>query len=237
MEHAGSAVVFSGTTVAIALLALVALPVPFLRNIGIAGMLITLVSVAVAIYAAAGDPGHDRAALRLAADPPGGWWQPRLVGVGSDRRAPRWAAAIGSAGALVALVATSSIQLGNARAESLAQSGAARAGFEQLDASGIGAGPRTPFEALVRGATPTRSPRGSPRSKVSALRSPRRSGGVTVPPSSPSSRPWTETQRGGTRRSTALAPPRAKFPPTSSRAARSPKAPTSSTPSTATSRS
>ena len=38
MEHAGSAVVFSGTTVAIALLALVALPVPFLRSIGIAGM-------------------------------------------------------------------------------------------------------------------------------------------------------------------------------------------------------
>ena len=49
MQHAGSAVVFSGTTVAISLLALLALPVPFLRSIGIAGMLIALVSVAVAI--------------------------------------------------------------------------------------------------------------------------------------------------------------------------------------------
>ena len=49
MEHAGKAVVFSGTTVAISLLALVVLPVPFLRSIGIAGMLIPLVSVAVAI--------------------------------------------------------------------------------------------------------------------------------------------------------------------------------------------
>ncbi|MGZ6694452.1 MAG: MMPL family transporter, partial [Solirubrobacteraceae bacterium] len=39
MEHAGKAVVFSGSTVAISLLALVALPVPFLRSIGIAGML------------------------------------------------------------------------------------------------------------------------------------------------------------------------------------------------------
>ena len=39
---------FSGTTVAIGLLALVALPVPFLRSVGYGGMLIPLVSVAVA---------------------------------------------------------------------------------------------------------------------------------------------------------------------------------------------
>jgi putative drug exporter of the RND superfamily len=49
MQHAGRAVVFSGTTVAISLLALVALPVPFMRSIGIAGMLIPLVSVAAAV--------------------------------------------------------------------------------------------------------------------------------------------------------------------------------------------
>src|SRR4030095_8148104 len=49
METAGKAVVFSGITVAIGLLALVALPIPFLRSIGYAGMLIPLVSVAVAI--------------------------------------------------------------------------------------------------------------------------------------------------------------------------------------------
>ena len=48
MQHAGSAVVFSGTTVAISLLALLALPMPALRSIGIAGLLIALVSVAVA---------------------------------------------------------------------------------------------------------------------------------------------------------------------------------------------
>jgi putative drug exporter of the RND superfamily len=46
--RAGSPVVFSGTTVAISLLALVVLPVPALRTIGIAGLLIALVSVAVA---------------------------------------------------------------------------------------------------------------------------------------------------------------------------------------------
>ncbi|HEX6538983.1 MAG TPA: MMPL family transporter [Candidatus Dormibacteraeota bacterium] len=49
MEHAGRAVLFSGTTVGIGLLALVVLPVPFLRSIGFAGLLIPVVSVAVAI--------------------------------------------------------------------------------------------------------------------------------------------------------------------------------------------
>ena len=49
MQHAGSAVVFSGTTVAISLLALLAVPIPALRSIGIAGLLIALVSVAVAV--------------------------------------------------------------------------------------------------------------------------------------------------------------------------------------------
>src|SRR4051794_29422040 len=49
METAGRAVVFSGTTVAIGLLALVALPLPFLRSVGYGGMLIPLVSVLVAL--------------------------------------------------------------------------------------------------------------------------------------------------------------------------------------------
>ena len=49
METAGRAVVFSGTTVAIGLLALVALPLPFLRAMGYGGMLIPLVSTLVAI--------------------------------------------------------------------------------------------------------------------------------------------------------------------------------------------
>src|SRR2546426_9180947 len=44
METAGRAVVFSGTTVAIGLLALVAIPLPFLRSVGYGGMLIPLVS-------------------------------------------------------------------------------------------------------------------------------------------------------------------------------------------------
>ena len=48
MATAGRAVLFSGLTVAIGLIALVVIPVPFLRSIGLGGMLIPLVSVAVA---------------------------------------------------------------------------------------------------------------------------------------------------------------------------------------------
>src|SRR6202022_1331879 len=49
MQTAGRAVVFSGTPVAIGLLALIALPLPFLRSVGYGGMLIPLVSVIVAL--------------------------------------------------------------------------------------------------------------------------------------------------------------------------------------------
>jgi putative drug exporter of the RND superfamily len=45
MTHAGRSVIVSGTTVAIGLLAMVALPLPLLRSMGLGGMLIPLVSV------------------------------------------------------------------------------------------------------------------------------------------------------------------------------------------------
>src|ERR1700693_5295210 len=48
MRTAGRALVFTAPTVAIGLLALVALPLPFLRSVGYGGMLIPLISVIVA---------------------------------------------------------------------------------------------------------------------------------------------------------------------------------------------
>jgi putative drug exporter of the RND superfamily len=155
MAHAGWSVVFSGTTVAIALLALVVLPVPFLRSIGIAGMFIPLVSVAVAItllpvVLATVGPRLDWPRVRRE-DRAGRFWT-AWAGVVVRHR---WPAAIASAAALIVLaVAAFSIQLGSPRAESLAQSGTARAGFEQLEDSGIGAGPLSPFEGLVRAGDP-----------------------------------------------------------------------------------
>ena len=155
MAHAGSAVVFSGTTVAIALLALVVLPVPFLRSVGMAGALIPLVSVAVAItllpvVLATVGPRLDRRRLRRT-DRAGRLWTAWARFVVRNR----WAAAIASAAVLVALAAAAfSIELGNPRAESLAQSGTARAGLAKLESSGIGAGPLSPFDALVRAGDP-----------------------------------------------------------------------------------
>ena len=49
MTTAGRAVVFSGVTVAISLLSLVVLPLPFLRTVGFGGLFIPLVSVLVAL--------------------------------------------------------------------------------------------------------------------------------------------------------------------------------------------
>ena len=111
MEHAGRAVVLSGTTVAISLLALVILPVPFLRSVGIAGMLIPLVSVAVAItllpvVLATIGPRLDRRHARREDHPSRAWtaWARMVV-------RHRWAAAVLSTGARGALVVAASTML------------------------------------------------------------------------------------------------------------------------------
>src|SRR6185295_15073292 len=49
MTHAGRSVIVSGSTVAVGLLSMVLLPLPFIRSIGIGGMLIPAVSVLAAI--------------------------------------------------------------------------------------------------------------------------------------------------------------------------------------------
>lgn len=155
MEHAGSAVVFSGTTVAIGLLALVVLPLPFLRSIGIAGMLIPLVSTVLAItllpvLLATIGPRMDWPRIRHE-DKASRWWTAwaRLV------VRHKWIAFVLSAGVLIALVvAAVQIQVGSPRAESLAQSGIERDAFEELADSGIGAGPLSPLEVLVRSGDP-----------------------------------------------------------------------------------
>ena len=49
MTHAGRSVIVSGSTVAVGLLSMLVLPLPFIRSIGIGGMLIPAVSVLAAI--------------------------------------------------------------------------------------------------------------------------------------------------------------------------------------------
>src|SRR3954470_15100405 len=150
METAGRAVVFSGTTVAIGLLALVALPLPFLRSVGYGGMLIPLVSVIVALTLlpaalASFGPRLDKHRLRSDDKASRAWtaWATMIV-------RSRWAAAIGAMTVLAALlISASHLQLGVANADSLAKSGDARTGLDTLKSSGIGSGVMAPHEVIA----------------------------------------------------------------------------------------
>ena len=150
METAGRAVVFSGTTVAIGLLALVALPLPFLRSVGYGGLLIPLISVLVAatllpvVLSKLGsrlDWPHVRDDDRASRSWTG--WANLVV-----RR--RWIAAVGAALVLAALVlAASNLQLGLSNLNTIAKQGEAKQGLLALERSGIGSGALIPNEVLV----------------------------------------------------------------------------------------
>jgi RND superfamily putative drug exporter len=185
MESAGRAVVFSGITVAIGLLALVALPLPFLRSMGYGGMLIPVVSVLVAItllpvvLAKAGrrlDWPH-----RRSDDKASRAWT-RWAQAVARRRRP--AAAIGVAVIAALGLAATELQLGGSDADTVAQSGDAKQALVALEAAGIGEGALLPHEILVEGGT-------DPERVAAALRA---VGGVhgAVAPAAPD---W---RRGGT---------------------------------------
>jgi RND superfamily putative drug exporter len=154
MQTAGRAVVFSGTTVAIGLLALVALPLPFLRSVGYGGMLIPLVSVIVAMtllpvvlsrYGARLDWPHVRDDDKASSTWTG--WASLIV-----RR--RWVAALGGALVLGALVlAATNLQLGIANVDTIAKQGDAKQGLLALERSGIGSGVLLPGEVLISGSS------------------------------------------------------------------------------------
>jgi RND superfamily putative drug exporter len=154
METAGSAVVFSGITVAIGLLALVALPLPFLRSIGYGGMLIPIASVAVAItllpvvLAKLGprlDWPHRRSDARASR-----LWTRWAEGIARHR----WIAAGAGLAVLVALIiAAFDLRLGIHDADTLASSGDAKAALVALEDAGIGEGALLPHEILIEGDT------------------------------------------------------------------------------------
>jgi RND superfamily putative drug exporter len=154
METAGRAVVFSGTTVAIGLLALVALPLPFLRSVGYGGMLIPLISVIVAttllpIVLSKLGPRLDWPHVRSDDKASRSWtrWAELVV-----RR--RGVAATGAALVLAALVlAATSLQPGLPNVNTIAKQGDAKQGLLALERSGIGSGALLPNEALVEGST------------------------------------------------------------------------------------
>jgi RND superfamily putative drug exporter len=155
MQTAGRAVVFSGTTVAIGLLALIALPLPFLRSVGYGGMLIPLVSVIVALtllpvvlskFGQRLDWPHVRTDDKASRSWTG--WAQLVV-----RR--RWFAALGAVAVLAALVAAATtLHPGLSNLNTIAKQGDAKQGLIALERSGIGAGALEPAEALVQGSSP-----------------------------------------------------------------------------------
>jgi putative drug exporter of the RND superfamily len=168
MQTAGHTVLVSGVTVTIGLLALVALPVPFMRSVGIGGALIPLASVAAtlsltpAILSRIG-PRVDWPRLRHDDVASRAWtgWAARVV------RA-RWLAAGLSIAALLALVgAFLGVRIGLSSSESLANSGPAYEALETLKRGGVTTGTLTPIEVLV--ATDQARPAAAELAKVDGI--------------------------------------------------------------------
>jgi len=181
MATAGRAVVFSGTTVAISLLALVVLPVPFLRSVGYGGLLIPLVTVLVVctllpVLLATVGPFLDHP-RRQNAQRPSRFWTAWARGVVKRR----WIAAGIALVILAALVAPlRGLVLGNPSANALGTGGPAFTGLRTLETSGIGPGVIDPIEVL---ATPrTSSALASRVAQVAGVR-------LAVSPSGPAWQP------------------------------------------------
>jgi RND superfamily putative drug exporter len=155
MGTAGRAVVFSGTTVAIGLLALIVLPLPFLRSMGYGGMVIPAVSVLVALtllpvvlhsWGTKLDWPHRRTDDKASRN-----WTRWAQGIVHRR----WLAALGALLVLGALVvAATNLHPGIADVNTIAKKGDARDGLVALERSGIGSGALLPHEVLTRTTPP-----------------------------------------------------------------------------------
>jgi len=151
MKTAGHAVMASGITVAISLLALLIVPVPALRSMGIAGMLIPLVSVAAvltllpALLSSIG-PRVDYPRIRKEGTASRGWsaWARLIV----RHRFVTTAVAV----VLLALLITPvfGLKIGpGSSLESLARTGPRYDTLQTLSNGGVGTGVLTPIEVLV----------------------------------------------------------------------------------------
>jgi RND superfamily putative drug exporter len=150
-QTAGRAVVLSGLTVAVGLLSLVVLPVPFLRSLGVGGMLIPLVALGAAttllpIMLSAWGPRLDRHRLRRSSTTYSRAWE--RWGNFVVRR--KWLAGLAGAAIIVAL-AVPALGLNSARpnTRSLAQSGSAHDSLVTLEKIGVPSGVVYPFQVLA----------------------------------------------------------------------------------------
>jgi RND superfamily putative drug exporter len=192
MTHAGRSVIVSGSTVAIGLLSMVILPLPFIRSIGIGGMLIPAVSVLASITllpVLLYKMGTRIDSLRVipkkivAADPGEvGFWH-RWAGYVVKRPVPVLLA--GLAIVVLLLIPAAKLNPAEAEAKNLPGKGDAFTGRDALTAAGISAGVLKPFDILVEnGAEPQKL-----RMLVSTLEQTKGIAGAAAPPA------W---RRGGT---------------------------------------
>ncbi len=151
-ETAGHAIVFSGTTVAISLIALVALPIPFLRSVGFGGMLIPLVSVMVSItllpvILATVGPKMDWPRIRKGNQVSRSWerWASLLV------RHRLVSTIVGFAIVIAIMIPAFSIELTSPASGAFTEETVAS---ETLDDAGLAAGVTTPYEVLATGIDP-----------------------------------------------------------------------------------
>ena len=150
METAGHAVLFSGITVAIGLLSLIVLPVPFMRSMGYGGALIPLATVLTtltltpAILGGIG-PKVDWPKIRHENRASRSWsrWAALVV-------KQRWVAAIAALAILGILIGVLfGIKIGQADSASLSKSGSAYDSVQQLERGGMSKGVLTPIEVIV----------------------------------------------------------------------------------------
>ena len=156
MTHAGRSVIVSGSTVAIGLLSMLILPLPFIRSIGIGGMLIPAVSVTAAITflpAMLAVMGERINRLRV--------MPKRLVDKGhpEDGAWGRWArfvlkrpwavAAVGMAIVTVLVVLGIQLNPNESQLKSFPGTGTAIAGRTMLADAGISPGVMKPFVTIV----------------------------------------------------------------------------------------
>ena len=152
MQYAGHAVVASAGTVAISLCALLVIPVPLLRSMGVGGMLIPLVSTVViltllpALLGGIG-PRVDWPKIRHEGRPSRAWtaWARLVVRW-------RWVAtgvALVILGALI--IPIFGIKIGQAQTSSLASGGPAYEQLQRLHDGGVPGGIVSPMEVLIEG--------------------------------------------------------------------------------------
>ncbi|MFC4059902.1 MMPL family transporter [Planomonospora corallina] len=164
MRGAGRAVLSSGAAVAIGLVTMVVLPVPFLRSLGLTGMVVAAVSVAATltvlpVLLALTGRRLERRRARSAAKGPAATPFHREARAGCAWSA--WArgvirlrvpAALVSGGLLLALAAIApAADLGLPESGDLRASGPAHEGLAALRRAGVPSGSITPFDVLVTG--------------------------------------------------------------------------------------